>query len=152
MIPEIHARLENWASWQRTYGSTMRLGWPGRSPEQRGLELRNVMSAGSRRPEPLEPATFPPARPKQTRGYIALPAHRDEDAEAIDRAVARMQTHLRDAIKAKYLHDWSDQIAAAELRCSVATFKNLVNVAHGWLDGHFSDRAPLPRWRPRASA
>lgn len=144
MIPHIHERLLAWAAWlNKPTGLRGGRGWPSRSSEQRGLETRNYATCGRRAhrrgtpEEPLGPPTFPPANVKQSRGVTEIPSPRNTLAEATDVAVAQMPEYLSKAVKLIYLNGYTNTLGADQMRVSVATFKAYINVAHGWLDGHF---------------
>lgn len=155
MIEHIHERLEKWAEWQHLQsrsGSGSRIGWSSRSPEQRGLEMRNYATRGLPRKPRRDPPTFPVHTPKQTRGHIEIPSPRDPEAEAMDRAISQMPMYMRDAVKMKYLYTRPDRLAAEDMRVSVATYKAYINVAHGWLDGHFCQQSQRVGHGARISA
>lgn len=151
MIPAIEERLLAWAAWLNApVGLAGPMGWPSRSAEQRCLEMRNYATPTRRRrcqgtaQEPLGPPTFTPANIKQTRGLREIKTPRNPLAEATDLAVAQMPEYLSTALKLIYV-DGSTLISAAEqMRVSPATIKSYVNVAHGWLDGHFHPQQFVP--------
>lgn len=155
MIQEIDERLHAWAEWLNApAGASSRLGWPSRSAEQRCLEMRNYTTPGRRQKcrwkrlstpqDPLGPPTFPPANTKQTRGVREIKSPRNTSAEATDLAVAQMPEYLSKALKLIYVDGRTLISAAEQMRVSPATIKSYVNVAHGWLDGHFHPQQFVP--------
>lgn len=152
MLAYIDRWLDQWADWRR--GDVLNLGHSSRSPVHRMMTTnaattkktghrprRQVLRLGDR----LVERHTDHMRATETRPAISQSIEGNPRCEMMDRAVCSLPNTHFEVVRLKYAAQIPDIGAAAILRVSEKTYRNMIDQAHfgldGWLKGHYGNEA-----------